>query len=211
MSIPNSSASTPTTETESRKAPRGFIPLMFAALFMVTGICVLLFIGREKARIIGQTLPELDIQPLLFVEKPMTPDDMKGKTVVLHFWGFWCAPCLKEYPHFILVQQKYQADPDVLFASVACSDRNTDTKDQLAFYTKQLFNKNNIPDHPVYCDPAEYSRTQISHLLTKGGFYYPTTVVLDGQGRVVEVWRDSIEVKALENAIEKAKKASTQG
>jgi thiol-disulfide isomerase/thioredoxin len=182
---------------------------MFAALFMVTGICVLLFIGREKARIIGQTLPELDIQPLLFSEAPIKPEDMKGKTVVLHFWGFWCQPCLKEYPRFILVQTKYKDDPKVLFASIACSDRTNDTKDQLAFYTKQLLNKNNSPEFPIYCDPAEYSRTQISHLLTKGGFAYPTTLVLDGQGRVVDIWRGAVDPVTLEDAIERAKKASS--
>jgi thiol-disulfide isomerase/thioredoxin len=37
---------------------------------------------------------------------PMTLSDLRGKVVVLHFWGSWCPPCRKEIPE---LQQLYLA------------------------------------------------------------------------------------------------------
>ncbi|MEQ1826440.1 MAG: TlpA disulfide reductase family protein [Pirellula sp.] len=201
----------PNPNSNAKSTARLFLPLIFAGLFMVTGICVLIFLGREKARIIGQTITDLDIQPLLVADKPIAPDDMKGKVVVLHFWGYWCSPCLKEYPGIVELQKKYQSDPSVLFLSIASKERNDDTKDALAFYTEKYLIRIDAQKLPVYHDPAEYSRVQISQLLTAGGFVYPTTLVIDGQGRVVDVWRSSIDKSTLDKAIQKAKSQSAKG
>jgi cytochrome c biogenesis protein CcmG, thiol:disulfide interchange protein DsbE len=178
---------------------------MAAALFMVTGICGLLFIGREKARILGQTITDLDIQPLLNASESLTPEDFEGKVVVLHFWGWWCKPCVAEYPEIVASQKKYLSDSQVIFVSIACGQKSDDSQDAVSFYTKQFLNKIDAADLPVYCDPVEYSRTQISQLMTKGGFSYPTTLVVDGQGRVVEIWRSQVTADSIEKAVEQAK------
>lgn len=193
-------------EPSSKRSTPAFVPLMAAGLFMITGLCGLLFIGREKARIIGQSVTELDIQPLLYADKPILRDEMIGKITVLHFWGAWCAPCVEEYPDIISIQEKYSDDPSVIIASIACGKNEDDTKDTLTFYTKQFLNKSNAPDLPVYHDPAEYTRSEISKMMTSGGFSYPTTIVLDSQARVANVWRDKVTKKVLEQAIEQAKK-----
>jgi thiol-disulfide isomerase/thioredoxin len=38
--------------------------------------------------------------------KPMTLSDLRGKVVILHFWGSWCPPCRSEMPE---LQQLHQA------------------------------------------------------------------------------------------------------
>ena len=81
-----------------------FVPLLLAGLFMVTGMCALIFIGREKARILGQSITDLDIQPLLNTETPITDAEMKGKVVVIHFWGYWSKESAKELPDFAKTQ-----------------------------------------------------------------------------------------------------------
>jgi thiol-disulfide isomerase/thioredoxin len=180
---------------------------MLAGLFMVAGTCGLLFIGREKARIIGQTITELDLQPLMNTDKPITPEMMTGKVVVLHFWGFWCGPCALEYPSFAKVQRAFKGDESVLFLSVSCSDKPNDTDESLGFYTKKFLDLYGGEEFPIYSDPVEYSRAQLSKLMTTGGFSYPTTLVLDGQGKVSDIWRDAVTEKTLVSAIEKAKLA----
>ncbi len=79
-------------------AKPSYLPLLLAALFMTVGITALVYLGREETRLRGTPIGELDLQPLLFTEKEIEPTETKGKVMVLHFWGFWCGPCLMEYP-----------------------------------------------------------------------------------------------------------------
>ena len=194
-------------DSTTRSTP-AIVPLLLAGLFMVTGICVLIIIGREKARIVGQTITELDIQPLLNTETPITDANMAGKVVVLHFWGFWCPECVKELPDFVKAQRDYSKDADVLFANISCNNQSNDTLDTLKFYTNKFLQDAQGSDLPAYCDPVEFSRVRISQLLTAGGFSYPTTLVIDGTGKVVDVWRSTVSPNALKKAIEKAKLAN---
>ena len=40
----------------------------------------------------------------------ITLQQMKGKVVLLNFWGTWCGPCRKEIPDFINLSKKYKKD-----------------------------------------------------------------------------------------------------
>lgn len=40
------------------------------------------------------------------------------KTQVVNFWATWCAPCVKELPHFEKIQQQYPNDVEVLLISL---------------------------------------------------------------------------------------------
>jgi len=36
--------------------------------------------------------------------------ELKGKVVLLNFWGTWCGPCRREIPDFIKLAEKYKKD-----------------------------------------------------------------------------------------------------
>ncbi|GAA4430290.1 TlpA disulfide reductase family protein [Bremerella cremea] len=36
-----------------------------------------------------------------------TPEEMKGKVILLDFWALWCGPCIAGFPHMVDLQEKY--------------------------------------------------------------------------------------------------------
>ncbi len=48
----------------------------------------------------------------------------KDTTYIVNFWATWCAPCIKELPHFERLQREKKADKlKVLLVSVDFKDR----------------------------------------------------------------------------------------
>ena len=41
-----------------------------------------------------------------------------SKTYVINFWATWCAPCVKELPHFEALQSKYTDSVEVILVSL---------------------------------------------------------------------------------------------
>ena len=70
-----------------------------------------------------------DIELVLFNGDNLRLSDLKGKIVVLNFWGSWCPPCRKEMPEFEGLWRDYR-DQGVVFLGVAVSDGE---KDAIAF------------------------------------------------------------------------------
>ena len=68
------------------------------------------------------------------------------KTYVINFWATWCAPCVKEIPHFEYVNQKYSSDSlKVILASF-------DYPSQIDSKLIPFLNKNEIKSDVVLID-----------------------------------------------------------
>jgi thiol-disulfide isomerase/thioredoxin len=65
--------------------------------------------GRRHARLVGKPSP-----PPEFAAwsngKPLLPDDMKGKVVLLDFWAVWCVSCLESFPHLTEWNERYAGE-----------------------------------------------------------------------------------------------------
>ena len=92
-------------------------------------------------------------------------EQLKGKTVLLDFWGSWCTPCVEATPGLIRIRRRLSAEP-VVFVGIA--------KDEEAPWAKFL-DKNSM-DWPQYRDADE----RLGRLFRIDGF--PTYIVLDGDG-----------------------------
>lgn len=93
---------------------------------------------------------------------------LKGKVVVVKFWGTWCAPCVGEMPEFQKIVDRYASDPSVAIVTID-SDRD-------AALPREFMKKNNYR-FPVLLDDGWITRATNVHA-------YPTTWFLTADGRV---------------------------
>jgi cytochrome c biogenesis protein CcmG, thiol:disulfide interchange protein DsbE len=162
-------------------------PLFLAGLFMVCGILVLVYLGRDTARLMNGPLGEIDLKPLINTQESITLTSLHGKVTVLHFWGTWCPPCVAEYPEFAKIYSKFEANPKIQIVSVSCSPGAENDLEQLAIKTKKYLDSIQV-SMPVYCDPVMYTRGSVTRMLAAGGFGYPFTLVVDQDGIVRDYW-----------------------
>ena len=50
---------------------------------------------------IGEPMPALELEDVRGAPEGQhfTPEALKGKVVILEFWGPFCVPCIKAFPH----------------------------------------------------------------------------------------------------------------
>lgn len=167
---------------------------------MLSGLCILIYLGSDRRKVIGQPIIDLDLLALANTEEPFVLENERGKLVVLHFWGPWCPPCRAEYPEISHLIEKYNDGKLVRIASISCAQTAPDDVPRLREDTLAFTGETRRP-HPLYCDPVEYSRVRIAKLLGQRGFAYPTTVLLDSRGHVLDFWVRRTSPGEIERAI----------
>lgn len=83
----------------------------FLSLFLKAGL------SYSQTPVIGDIAPEIIFSKSL--NKKITSANLKGKVVILDFWATWCAPCIASFPEINKLVEKYQKNPDVVFAALS--------------------------------------------------------------------------------------------
>ncbi len=107
--------------------------------------------------------------------KPLALSSLRGKWVVIDFWGSWCGWCIKGMPKMKEYYAKYQGKLEIL--GVDCNDTIEKWKAAVA--------KHEIPWLHVYWDKDDENCDNPLDLYSVKGF--PTKVVVDPKGQVVKV------------------------
>lgn len=100
--------------------------------------------------------------------------DLKGKYLVIDFWGSWCTPCIAGFPKMKTYYEKYRSK--IEFLSVACNDTPETWTKALAKYKLpwiQVLNDKNSDDLTV------------KYLIDT----YPTKVLIDPAGKLINVFQ----------------------
>jgi peroxiredoxin len=103
--------------------------------------------------------------------KDLTLSSLRGKYLVLDFWGSWCHWCIKGMPDMKNAYSKYNKKAE--FLGIACNDKEEKWKDAVK--------KNELPWLQVIND----GDVDVSALYGIQG--YPTKIVIDPDGKVIKV------------------------
>ena len=102
---------------------------------------------------------------------PFTLSSLRGKYVILDFWGSWCGWCIKGFPEMKQYYQKYKGKFEIL--GVDCSDTEE--------AWKKAVSENHLPWLHVF-NPQDNKNLQESYGITG----YPTKIIVGPDGKIVK-------------------------
>ncbi len=122
----------------------------------------------SKLQAAGREAPDFTLNDLN--GKPLALSSLRGKYVVLDFWGSWCVWCIKGFPEMKNYYNKYKGKFEIL--GVDCNDTEEKWKDAVK--------KHELPWLHVY-------NTSDSKVLEDYGVQgFPTKIIIDPQGNIVQ-------------------------
>ncbi|RKR79989.1 thiol-disulfide isomerase/thioredoxin [Mucilaginibacter gracilis] len=127
--------------------------------------------GKKNTRS-GQ--PVLSFSATTSTGKQFSLSSLKGKYVLLDFWGTWCPPCVAGFPRMKIYHDKYAGK--IEFVGIACRD---DEKALRAAIRKYQLDWTQILNHETV------DGIQKKYAID-GGF--PAKVLIDPQGRLVQLY-----------------------
>jgi len=100
-------------QTQGNRWPCMSFPLVLAVAIGVAPACL----AQSQP---GQAPPPLSLEATTNLPDgaEVSWDAFEGKTVVLEFWGTWCAPCVQIIPHMNELADHFSDRDDVVFLSV---------------------------------------------------------------------------------------------
>ncbi len=157
-------------------------------------------VDEELAKIpfgyeVGERCPTMSLE--LVGGGDINISELRGKTVVINFWGTWCGPCKAELPHFNELAAEYKED--VVFLIIH-TNSNRDTAPE--YIDKNFSGSEMIFAYDVPLD----ENTDVYFNLLGGTFFYPRTLVLDDRGVISHAVDSTITYDELKAEIEKTLK-----
>jgi len=192
MSEPEQYADQPPTVGPPSAGSRGLLIVLFAlgVLGLAAVVLVLMRLRPQSQSqshaAVGKRLAALAVQPLTGDAAPVTLGDLKGKVMLVDFWGTWCPPCRAELPHLVEVSDKFAGQSGFRFLPISCGQGESEDPEELRSLTEETLQQLGLHHVATYYDPAFNTRKAFDEAGRFQG--YPTTFLLDRQGVIRHVW-----------------------
>ncbi|WP_202865079.1 TlpA family protein disulfide reductase [Serinicoccus sediminis] len=133
---------------------------------------------------------EVTLEGTTLEDEPWSSADHAGEVVVVNVWGSWCGPCVAEVPDLVEVETEMrEAGEPVTF--IGLNSRDT-IPNALAFEKKYA-----VP-YPSLQDDGGRTRAQLGSLAVAT----PTTLVVDGDGRLAARVSGQVDASTLRSLVE---------
>jgi len=132
----------------------------------------------------GKPAPELDVQ--WRPGQDTNWEKLRGKVVVLDFWGMWCGPCVNDMPLLMDIADQFHDKP-VEWLSVHTPNVKTFDELDRGITTCQetIWNKRALPFTTALDSPVTDNEYSGDTSQRYGVAEWPTLIVVDQQGKVV--------------------------
>jgi thiol-disulfide isomerase/thioredoxin len=132
----------------------------------------------------GGTLPDLELATLDGSKIRLA--DGSGRAKLVNFWATWCAPCREEIPHFNEIYAEFRDDGlDIIAISM----------DEEGAEVVRPFVAENGMTYPVVLGSDQVAEA------FGGVVGFPTTYLVDREGKVVDRWVGVIPPRILEEKV----------
>ena len=122
----------------------------------------------KKAQETGVVAPDFTLNDLQ--DKPLSLSSLKGKYVVLDFWGAWCGWCIKGFPQMKEYYNKYKGKFEIL--GIDCNDTPEKWRDAVKKYELPWLQVYNPKGSKVLEDYAIQG--------------FPTKIIVGPDGKIVK-------------------------
>ncbi|MDR2271012.1 MAG: redoxin family protein [Sphingobacterium sp.] len=112
--------------------------------------------------------------------KQVKLSDLRGKYVLLDFWGSWCVPCRRSHPHLKELYQEYK-DRGFEILAIA-NEKKGKTLEERKKTWMEAIHTDEIPWIHVLADEGSGAPDVLN---TYGITGFPTKILLDREGRIV--------------------------
>lgn len=181
----------PGTSGPARAAPARF----FVVLLLGLGILGALFLGIQEARqakphTAGLQAPNVGFQR--FGGGAVSIESLRGKVVLVDFWGTFCAPCVEEMPVLVKLVREYEPR-GLVFVAPSLDDPDRAPVEVGAFIDRQV---PGLAPYAAFGNDASANAFGVRAL--------PTMVVIDRTGKVVATYLGSASESTWRARIETA-------